>query len=142
MVKMFIALLISLSVPVMAMAGEFAVLEPVATTCSIEEITTGYSVDKNKLTLKATIGIINDHREKVAGAEISTGWTEGKKPSIMVDCTTDANGECTVEHTIKGFRGRKSKNLPQMGVRVLTVACPGLEYLYIENSTFAWAILN
>jgi len=142
MKKVYLALAIILATPSLSMAtGQFGAME-VATECKIGEISTGYSVDKNNLTLKATIKIIDTFGLPVSSAEIDAGWTNGNEAISSAGCTTDLNGECTVTHMVKKFRGRHAKDLPQIGVRVLMVTCQDLQYTYVPNSTFAWAILN
>ena len=113
-----------------------------ATECSIANIDTSYIVTKERISLRADVLINNASRKPVPDAEITTIWLEDSKTKTKAKCITGADGKCKVVYNIRTNKGRKIKDLPQIGVRVTEVICPDLRYIYEPNSGFAWVITN
>ena len=145
MKKTYFVLATLLLAPTIALAGmripnlvEATVLNT-GGECYIGKIATSYNVSDDKIDFYASIYIIDSGRDPVSGAEVHGAWRD--KKGIVTDgkCTTGDDGKCSIPHIVRTNITKKVTDLPQRGIRIIGVTCPGLKYTYTENSTFAWA---
>jgi len=138
-------LAIILLVPTIVLAGirlpnlvEATILN-IGGECYIGKIDTAYNVSKDKIDFYAEILIIDSGRDPVPGAEINGVWVDKNGTLTGGKCITNNDGKCSIPHMVRTNISKKVTDLPQRGIRIIGVSCPGLEYIYTDNTTFAWA---
>ena len=108
--------------------------------CFIGSIATSYTVAEARVAFDAVVYIINSTRKPVAGAKIEGAWRSREGAITSGKCTTGDDGKCSIPHVVR--LKEKPDGIPQRGIRIIGVDCPNLEYIYKDNTTFAWAIIN
>jgi len=143
-------LLIALLVPALAMAGirgmepntvvAAAEIRATPDECTIGIIAPDHETSDNELILSATIYIRTGDNKAVPKSLVEGAWMGTGPGNILASgsCTTNEDeGKCTLF-----YKTPKTEELPQIGIRILGVECPGLKYFYKLNSGFAWVTMK
>ena len=136
-----ILILIYTLFPFVATAGIRGMPDTTQGECYIGSIETSHTVTERRVTFDATIYIRDSKRKPVQGTKVEGAWRSKKGVVTSGRCTTGEDGKCSIPHVVRAKHGEKI-TVPQRGIRIIGVNCPDLKYIYIDNTTFAWATTN
>ena len=147
--RFIIVLAIILAIPFTTLAGirgsslvEATVAATPQAECFIGSIETSYIVSEKRVAFDAVIYIRDSINKPVPGTVVQGAWRDKRGVITSGKCTTGDDGRCAIPHVVRAKFGELITIMPVRGIRIIDVDCPKLKYIFLDNTTFAWATIK